>query len=309
MMRIAITGSSGYLGQQLVRRLVGDREVETVVGIDTRDPKDPHPKLNFYARDVTVDFHDVFITEKVDVAVHLAFVVRPSRDERGVRQINVGGTERFIAACRESGLRHAVYLSSTTAYGAYADNVVPLTEESPLRPNEAFQYSKDKAAADILFQRFGEGTERPLVTVLRSCPVIGPNSFDAIGARVFQPIMIRVLGHDPPMQFIHEDDLINLLVYAIKEKMAGIFNVAGEGLVGYSELATVARKPMLVLPRVFLSPLLQATWWARLQSASSAAGLVYIMHPWVVDAGRFVREGGFRYRYSSEDAVRCLLQG
>ena len=119
--------------------------------------------------------------------------------------------------------------------------------------------------------------------------------------------MIRVLGHDPLMQFIHEDDLVSLLIHAIKEKVAGIFNAAGEGLVGYSELATVARKPMVALPRVFLSPLMQATWWSRLQSASSAAGLVYIMHPWVVDPRRFVRESGFRYRYSSEDAVRCHL--
>ncbi|MEK9144413.1 MAG: hypothetical protein AAB339_02245, partial [Elusimicrobiota bacterium] len=41
-----------------------------------------------------------------------------------------------------------------SAYGAHPDNPVPLTEESPLRPNMRFQYSRDKAETDRMFQDY-----------------------------------------------------------------------------------------------------------------------------------------------------------
>lgn len=306
-MRIAITGSSGYLGSRLVARLSRDPDVEAIVGIDLRPPPDPPAKLHFHERDITAMFADVFEDELIDTAVHLAFVVGPSRDEAGVRRVNVGGTKRFLEACRARGVGHVVYLSSTAAYGAWADNPVPLTEGSPLRPNEDFQYSRDKAETDRLFQGFGEVTADACVTIIRGCPVIGPGGHGAVGARVFQPVMVRIAGHDPPMQFLHEDDVVRMLVHVVKERTGGIFNAAGDGLVRYSQLARLAHKPMVVLPRQILAPLMQAAWRARIQSSSPATGLNYITHSWVAANGRFVEVTGFSYCHSSEEAVRLMV--
>ena len=77
MRRVAVTGSSGYLGSQLVARLAEHDDVETIVGVDFRPPSDSPAKLRFYQQDVATPFSEVFEKERVDTAVNLAFVVGP----------------------------------------------------------------------------------------------------------------------------------------------------------------------------------------------------------------------------------------
>ena len=308
MRRIAITGSSGYLGSRLVARLAEHRDVETVVGVDSRPPRDLPAKLRFCQRDVAAAFQEVFEEERVDTAVHLAFVVAPSRDHRRVRAVGLDGARNFLDACRTAGVEQAIYMSSAAAYGAHPDNPEPLTEASPLRPNEAFLYSRYKAAADRLFQQFAEEHPATSVTVLRGCPVIGPGGHGAVGAKVFQRVMLRVAGYDPLTQFVHEDDLVRIFVHAMERRTRGIFNTAGDGFIRYSDLAGLAKRPMAPLPYAVIAPLMEATWHARLQRSASAVGLRYIMYPWVVDNRRFAEQTGFSYCYSSEEAVRALFE-
>jgi len=307
MRRIAVTGSSGYLGSRLVARLAEHGDVETIVGVDFRPPLDPPAKLRFYERDVAAPFSEVFEREGVDTAVHLAFVVAPTRDHRRVRAVGLDGAQHFLDACRAAGVEQAVYMSSAAAYGAHPDNPEPLTEASPLRPNDPFLYSRYKAAADRLFREFAEEHPATNVTVLRGCPVIGPGGHAAVGAKVFQRVMLRVAGHDPLTQFMHEDDLIRLFVHAMERRARGVFNTAGDGFIRYSGLAGLADRRMAALPYAVIAPLMEATWHARLQRSASAVGLRYIMYPWVVDNRRFCEQTGFSYRYSSEEAVRALF--
>ena len=307
MRRIAVTGSSGYLGSRLVARLAEHGDVETIVGVDFRPPLDPPAKLRFYERDVAAPFSEVFERESVDTAVHLAFVVAPTRDHRRVRAVGLDGAQNFLDACRAAGVEQAVYMSSAAAYGAHPDNPEPLTEASPLRPNDAFLYSRYKAEADRLYREFAEEHPATNVTVLRGCPVIGPGGHAAVGAKVFQRVMLRVAGHDPLTQFMHEDDLIRLFVHAIERRARGVFNTAGDDFIRYSDLAGLANRPMAPLPYPVIAPLMEATWHVRLQRSASAVGLRYIMYPWVVDNRRFCEQTGFSYRYSSEEAVRALF--
>ena len=307
MRRIAVTGSSGYLGSRLVARLAEHDDVETVVGIDFRPPGDSPAKLRFYQRDVAAAFSDVFEKERVDTAVHLAFVVTPSRDHRRVRAVGLDGAHHFLDACRAACVEQAVYMSSSSAYGAHPDNPEPLTEASPLRPNEAFLYSRYKAAADGLFREFAEDHPATNVTILRGCPVIGPGGHAAVGAKAFQRVMLRVAGHDPLTQYMHDDDLVEVIVHAMERRARGVFNTAGDGFIRYSRLAKLANRPMVALPFPIIAPLMEATWHTRLQGSASAVGLRYIMYPWVVDNRRFCEQTGFSYRYSSEDAVRALF--
>lgn len=307
MRRIAVTGSSGYLGSRLVARLAEHDDVETIVGVDFRPPGDFPAKLRFYQQDVATPFSEVFEKERVDTAVNLAFVVGSSRDHRLVRAVGLDGAHNFLDACRAAGVEQAVYMSSSTAYGAHPDNPEPLTEASPLRPNDAFLYSRYKAVADRVFQEFAEEHPATNVTILRGCPVIGPGSHDAAGATIFRRSMLRVAGHDPLTQYMHEDDLIEIFVHAIERRARGVFNTAGDGFIRYSDLAGLANRRMVTLPYLLIAPLLEATWHARLQESGSAVGLRYIMYPWVVDNARFCEQTGFSYRYSSEEALRALF--
>ncbi len=308
MRRVAITGVSGYIGSQLLARLEVHPDVEAIIGIDNRPHLRQSGKLRFFLRDVTHPLDDLFDREGIDSAVHLAFVVRPVRDRDDARKISIQGTQNFLQACLLTGVEHVLYLGSTTAYGAHADNPVPLTEESPLRPNEAFRYAKDKAETDGVIQSFALAAPEKAVTILRGCVVLGPGGARSIGGKMFQPVMIRVAGHDPLVQYVHEEDLIELLTVALERRPPGVFNVAGDGLMVYSDVAKLAHRRMAAIPKTLLGGLIDLTWALRLQSESTSSGLDFIAYPWVATNGRFKAETGFDYRYSSRDAVQAYVK-
>jgi nucleoside-diphosphate-sugar epimerase len=58
--------------------------------------------------------------------------------------INKGGTRNVLDAPVKAGIKQILYTSSTTAYGFYPDNDLPLTEDSPIRGNDDFTYAKNK---------------------------------------------------------------------------------------------------------------------------------------------------------------------
>ncbi|MCL0101469.1 NAD-dependent epimerase/dehydratase family protein [Dehalococcoidia bacterium] len=308
MRRVAITGVSGYIGSQLLARLDAHPEVEAIIGIDNRPPPLGSPKLRFFLRDIAAPIRDLFAQEHVDSAVHLAFVVKPARNRAKTSLINIIGTENFIEACRVGQVQHALYLGSTSAYGAHPDNPVIITEQSPLRPNLDFQYSREKAETDRMFQAYAQIDNAVTVTVLRSCVVLGPGASRSIGSKIFQRVMFRVSGFDPMVQYLHEEDLIEAMVTALEQRPKGIFNLAGDGLLRYTDLARLAQRPMMTMPRGVLGGLMSTTWLFRLQSGSNAPGLDFIMHPWVASSDRWKHDTSFVFKHSSEEAVASFLR-
>lgn len=304
MRSIAITGVSGYLGSVLLSRLVELPEVETIVGVDIKSPRFIPSKLKFFCQDIFAPLGQIFIENKVDTAIHLAFVLRPTRDQAGAKQVDVGGVLTFLDACRQAEVKHVLYLSSHTVYGAHPDNPPALTEESPLRPLRGFQYSADKAEADRILRDFASTNRDICITILRTCPVIGPDAANSVATVMFKPsIMIGVAGYDPPMQFVHEDDVARLVITCLKERKAGVFNVAGDGYLHYSEVARIAGKRMVKLPGWLLGGMMRFSWALYLQNESPVSGLEFIKYPPIVSTEKLKKEMGFQFKYSSRDAL------
>jgi UDP-glucose 4-epimerase len=301
---IAVTGISGYIGTKLLAYLDQSDNAARIVGIDTREPAVKPAKLIFYSRDVREPFGDMLRENGVDTVVHLAFILRPTRKTEMTRQTDVEGMANLVKACREAGVKHILYLSSHTIYGAHKDNPMPLTEEVPPRPLPGFQYSRDKGEAEGILRDFGASEPNVTVTILRSCPVIGPNAVGTATTIMFQPaIMVGVAGYDPPMQFVHEDDLIELIGIFLSQPKGGIYNVAGDGTLKYSEVARMVGKRLIKLPRILLETFISFSWAMHLQSASPASGVEFIKYPPVVSAEKLTREMRFRFRHSTREAL------
>ncbi len=303
-MNIAITGISGYIGTKLLKHLDVIDAVQKIIGVDTREPRINSTKFEFYHRDIREPLNDLFAENKVDTVVHLAFILRPTRQKALVRQIDIEGTKNLLNACRQANVKHLMYLSSHTVYGAHKDNPLQLTEGSPLRPVTGFQYSLDKVETERIMRDFKESNPNVTLTILRSCPVIGPGAAGSATIIMFQPfMMIGVIGYDPPMQFIHEDDLTSILGTMITSPKEGIFNVAGGGVIKYSEVAGLLGKKVLKLPGKLLELFISFSWSTHLQSASPASGLEFIKYPPVVSTDKLKSELNFSFRYSSQQAL------
>jgi len=307
MKRVAITGISGYIGSRLLSRLEAMQSVERVIGVDVRPPKDSPSKLKFYCQDISEPLGDIFIENEVDSAVHLAFVLRPTHDRVGAHKTDIGGAVNFLESCRQAQVKDILYLSSHTIYGAHPDSDLPLKDDSPPRPLPGFQYSRDKDHAEREFRDFATTHYDTCVTILRSCPVIGPNAGDSVVTSMFKSIMVFVAGYDPKMQFVHEDDLVELVVTFLGQKRAGIFNVAGDGDIRYSEIARLCRRRTIALPERLLRLLMGVSWALRLQNESPASGLDFIKYPPLVSTEKLRGEVGFQFRYSSRDAVASFI--
>ena len=304
---VAVTGAAGYIGRRLLARLSAEPSVQRVLATDRLPLQETYSKVSFVQQDITQPLAEVFRDHGVEAVVHLAFVLRQGRNREEVHRTNVEGADALLQACHAAGVRRVVDLSSSTVYGPHADNSVPLSEEAPCRPPYGFQYAWDKAATDRLFQEHASRHPDREVSILRACVVLGPQARNFITTALFKPLLIGVRGHDPPLQLVHEEDVVELLWRFVSESHPGVFNVAAPGTVRWSELARMARRPLVWLPAAVAYPLTDLTWRLRLQSDAPSAGLEFIRHPWVVSTARLERETGFRFRHTTQETLESFL--
>jgi UDP-glucose 4-epimerase len=308
MKNVTITGVSGYIGSLLLKRIAQEAEVERIIGIDIKEPSFKSPKFTFIKHDVRQPFEDIFIDSKCDTAIHLAFIVAPIRDEGKVRQINIEGSQNFLNACASAKVEQVFYLGSHTEYGAHVNNPDFFTEDMPLNPNADYPYPVDKAQVDIMFQEFAKDNPHTYVTIGRTVAVTGPCG-DACGLTVlFLPVMIKAKGKNPLWQFIHEEDMAELVVRLLKGKKGGIYNLAGDGGLTYHQMIKKLGKPSITLPSWLLYRGIQLTWKLRLQSRGQAGGLFLLEYPIIVSNEKVKKETGYKLRYTGQEAFEVFLK-
>ena len=307
--RVAITGASGYVAGMLMNRLEREAGIERVLALDVRPLRvKSSSKVVFRQHDVTTPMADLLAEHEIDAVAHLAYVLRPGHNRAAIERINVGGAINVLEACEQAAVRHLLYLSSTSVYGAHADNPPFLTEDSPARPVPGFQYSEDKARVESLIAWFAKRHPETTATVLRACPVMGPNADNFIASAFSKPVLVGVRGYDPPMQFLHEDDLADVLSYCLLQQVSGTYNLTGEGTILWSEMAEVFGKRLMFLPAPLLYGLTSLTWTLRLQRDSPACGLDFIRHRWTASNEKLKRELGITLRYTSREAWEAFVQ-
>lgn len=249
MSRILITGAAGLVGQALLREL--EETAHEVIATDLRPPAHLPANARFVALDVTTDDPGrVIEAERPEVIVHLASIVTPPKgaDRAFAYAVDVEGTRKVLDAARTAGARRFVVTSSGAAYGYHPDNPVPLREGDPLRGNSAFPYSHHKRLVEEMLAEARSGTPGLEQVILRVGTVLGRETENQITALFRKPRLLALWGSESPFVFIWSRDLARILHRAATDGPAGIFNVAGDGAMGMSDLARALGKPVLRLP-------------------------------------------------------------
>jgi UDP-glucose 4-epimerase len=303
MKNVLITGVSGYLGGKIAAALSEKDQVSRLVGIDIREPEKRPGKLTFINHDVRKPMAGMLRDHQIDTVVHAAYVLAPIHDKSIMEDINISGTKNVLAASKEAGIAHLVYTSSTTAYGFYPDNPVPLTEESPLRGNDDFTYAKNKKEIEFLMQEFIQENPDMDVTILRPCFVVGPGFDNPLAHHLQKKFVLLPINHKP-FQFVHEDDFLRAVVFCLEEKVTGVFNITGKGTMELTEAIRLLGNIPVLLPFKLMYVLNQIAWMLRLSFLTEfpSQGLNLIRYSWVASQDRFVEQTGFTYRYDTRSA-------
>src|SRR3546814_20651016 len=79
--------------------------------------------------------------------------------------------------------------------------------------------------------------DNPNVTLamLRFSNVLGPDISTPLSKALELPLTPSLMGFDPRVQLVHETDVIRAITHVLDNGVEGIYNVAGDGLVPWSE--------------------------------------------------------------------------
>ena len=309
MERVFVTGAAGYIGGKLLSRLAERDDIKSIVGIDVAIPRVSPEKLTFYRRDVREHFGQVMRDHRIDTVVHLAYVVAPIHNTSEMEDINIDGTKSILAACEKAGVKQVLYTSSATAYGFHPDNDVPLTEKSPLRGNRDFTYSSTKRHLEAVVSHIAAQNPKTAGTLLLRAFVVGPG-FDDPLARDLRRRIVPLPWKTQPFQFVHEDDLIDIICLLLDRRMPGVFNVGADGTVSADEMIRLLGNTKVPLPFWLMYALTELAWHARLRFLAEFPGpaLDLARYSWVVSSEKLKRELGFEYKYTTVEAVRDFVR-
>jgi UDP-glucose 4-epimerase len=236
--RIVVTGGAGFVGSNVVRRLLGDGYRVTVLddfytGDVNNLPRDDE-RLEVVRASVT-DFDKVReVMKGVETVLHLAArnIIVSTRNPREDYEVNIGGTLNVLLAAREFGTRRVVYSSSASVYGN--PRYLPINEDDAT--NMLSPYAVSKFAGEnyckAFYESYGVST-----AVVRYSNVYGPlqrpdNPYCGVIAKFFEMAMSgqppRIHGDgDQTRDFTYIDDVVEAtLLAAFAAKAEGqVYNV------------------------------------------------------------------------------------
>ena len=309
-MRYLITGGSGYIGSRLTDLLV-ERDDTEVVNLDIRPPAVPRSRTRFIKMDIRDrGMRELFERERPDAVVHLAFVLNPIRDEHTMYDIDVNGTQNVLEAAAAADVQQLLVASSTTAYGAFPDNPVPMAEEHPVRGLPAYEYARDKTEIDRLCQLWAAQHPDRVMTIVRPTIVFGPNVDNYI-VRFWltSPFFPLLDGNDPDWQFVHEEDVVYAISRLLGERHGGIYNLTADGTIKLSEAARIAGVKVRKMPLRAYRRIAAAAWRLRLPNVEAPPGQIdFLLYPWIASNDKIKSTLDWTPRYTSRETFELTMQ-
>ncbi len=294
MKSLVVTGAAGSVGRRLLAQLATRDEIERIVALDRVRLTPPAEKITA----VSVDLNSADLGSHFagcDTLVHLAEDGRRRSDSSYVSDLVLG----VLAAAAASGIRHVIVVSSAMVYGAHIDNPVPLTEAEPRRPNEELGFAVAKAQLEDDVLAWAK-TSDAIVTILRPTTTLSEREASWVARSLRTATAVRPAGVDPPVQFLHHDDLTSAITTVIDTGLSGVVNVAPDGWIAPDAFRDLAGTSQVRVPDVVRHQILDAR--RRLNMRPVPDGLdAYVTSPWVIANDR-LRDAGWEPTFTNEEA-------
>ena len=304
---ICVTGAYSFLGREVLQRLEDDPRYLKVIAIDIRQPDLSSRKAQFFKVDLTLPQADTEIAhilrqEGADTLVHLAFLSKPTHNSSWAHELEAIGTLQLLNACAASQVRKVVMWSLTALYGPSPLNPNYCIETRKLGGVPGSRFFSDKLEAEKLADRFRKENPTSVVTILRTAPILGRRINNYVSQFLMHPVVPILLGYDPLVQFLHENDAVEAFKLSIDADFNDDYNVAGDGVLPLSTVLALAGKISLPVPHLLAYPLAKLLWMAQALDAAPVF-LDFLRYMCVADTEKIRHEMGFIPRYTIQHIV------
>jgi UDP-glucose 4-epimerase len=202
-------------------------------------------------------------------------------------------------------VKRLVVKSSTNVYGSAPRDPAVFTETTPPKSLPSGGFAKDTVEVEGYVRGFARRRPDVAVCVLRFANILGPSADSPLASYFSMPVLPTVLGYDPRLQFVHEDDVIEVLRIASHEPArgtlnSGTFNIAGDGVLLLSQCARRLGRPTVPL-------LMPAVSWVGSMVRTlgvtdfSPEQLRLLTHGRVVSTNQMRETLGYRARYTTAE--------
>jgi UDP-glucose 4-epimerase len=243
MKKVLVTGGAGFIGSNLVDKLVeaGHRVIvlDNLVTGNLDNIKKYKKKIKIVKIDIFKANENVLqkYFNKVEWVIHLAAladIVPSITNPKDYFNTNVVGTFKILEAARKSKVKKFIYAASASCYGI--PNSYPTSEEEKI--DKHYPYALTKNLGEELVLHWARVYRMPNVS-LRFFNVYGPRSrtSGAYGA-VFGVFLAQKISGKPltvvgdgnqTRDFVHVYDLVDAILLALNKKniSGNIYNVGG----------------------------------------------------------------------------------
>jgi UDP-glucose 4-epimerase len=306
---IIVVGAHTALGELLIQSLESDPSIEEFWVLDIKSPKRSKSrklsKIKFVKLDLVKPGADALLADKlkeleITTLVHCALKTNPIFNWMDAHELEVIGTLNLVNAAKAAKVRKFILTSTTAVYGASPKNPNYIKESQPPKHTD-LGFIRDKIEAEKIVSRLYEEAPDMFVSILRFCLILGPQSRNYFTKLFRRPAIPTLLGYDPLMQFIHEEDAIRALRKTMTEDYRTTFNIVGKSVIPLSYVLREVGKIRLPMISTFAYPLMQALWTLH---AVSIPGnfLNYLRYMWVADGEKAKTVMNFEPKLSSKEA-------
>ena len=309
--RVLVTGLGTFWGGRMAQALEADRDVDHIIGLDVDEPKVPLERTEYVRADQSYSILARIVkAAQIDTIVH-TFLVMDSTHMSGrqLHETNVIGTMNLLAAAGapESSVRHLIVKSSSLVYGSSREDPAWFRENMQRTSPPVSRVERSLVEVESYLRDFAVDNPHVTVTLLRFANVLGTDIITPISQALEAVVTPAILGFDPLMQFVEEDDVVRSLHFAFDRQLQGVYNVAGDGRIPWSEVANICG--------VRLLPVLPPIMTGVTAGVLGALGLAD-MPPELLDLLRYgrgidnrkLKSAGFRYQWTSAGAIDSFAQ-
>ena len=243
-MNVLVTGGAGFIGCNLVRRLL-----KQGARVRVFDNFSTGKRTNLKDLDISVsstlevfegDLRDFALileaTKDIEIVFHqaaLPSVIRSVKAPNTTNDVNITGTLNLLEACKVNKVRRVIYASSSSIYGGSEE----LPKHENMVPEPMSPYAVSKIAGEHYMRVFRHLYSIETV-ILRYFNVYGPyqdptSEYSGVISKFITAFIknrpITVYGDgEQSRDFIYVDDVVTANILAAEAQVSGeIFNVAG----------------------------------------------------------------------------------